>query len=86
MNKIIGSEDLRRDGIENVAQTCKSFSSPCQFVQLLKTGGTSQELKLVSKLGKTIQIRASVCTFYAKLEKLSFHVAHLPRTGRNVKK
>ena len=37
----------------------------------------------MSKLGKTIQIRASVCTFSVKLEKLSFHVAHLPRTGRN---
>ena len=36
----------------------------------------------MSKLGKKIQIRACVFTFSVKLEKWSFHVADLPRTGR----
>ena len=36
----------------------------------------------VSRLGKKIQIRACVFTFSLKLEKWSFHVADLPRTGK----
>ena len=40
----------------------------------------------VSKLGKNIQIRGYVSTesgaFSVKLEKSSFHVADLPRTGK----
>ena len=36
----------------------------------------------VSRLGKKLQIRACVFTFSLKLEKWSFHVADLPRTGK----
>ena len=36
----------------------------------------------MSKLGKKIQIRGCVITFSVKLEKWSFHVADLPRTGK----
>ena len=36
----------------------------------------------MSRLGKKIPIRACVFTFSLKLEKWSFHVAHLPRTGK----
>ena len=36
----------------------------------------------MSRLGKKIKIRGCVFTFSAKLEKWSFHVADLPRTGK----
>ena len=36
----------------------------------------------MSKLGKKIEIRACVFTYSVKLEKWSFHVADLPRTGK----
>ena len=36
----------------------------------------------MSRLEKKIQIRACVLTFSVKLEKWSFHVADLPRTGK----
>ena len=36
----------------------------------------------MSKLGKKIQIGGCVFTFPVKLEKWSFHVADLPRTGK----
>ena len=36
----------------------------------------------MSRLGKKIAIRACVFTFSLKLEKGSFHVADLPRTGK----
>ena len=40
----------------------------------------------VSKLGKKIQIRGCMFTFSVKLEKWSFHVADLPRTGKKCTK
>ena len=36
----------------------------------------------MSRLGKKIPIRACVFMFSLKLEKWSFHVADLPRTGK----
>ena len=36
----------------------------------------------MSKVGKKIEIRACVFTYSVKLEKWTFHVADLPRTGR----
>ena len=36
----------------------------------------------MSRLGKKIQICVCVFTFSLKLEKWSFHVADLPRTGK----
>ena len=36
----------------------------------------------MSKVGKKIQIRACVFTFSVRLEKWSFHVTDLPRTGK----
>ena len=36
----------------------------------------------MSRLGKKIQIRACVFNLSLKLEKWSFHVADLPRTGK----
>ena len=51
----------------------------------MKASGTTQEVNLeVSKTGKKIQIRGCVFTFSVKLEKWSFHVADLPRTGNKV--
>ena len=36
----------------------------------------------MSKLGKKIQSRACVFTFSVKLEKWSFYIADLPKTGK----
>ena len=36
----------------------------------------------MSKLGKKIEIRVCVFTYSVKLEKWTFHVADLPRTGK----
>ena len=51
----------------------------------MKSRGTTQELNLevrCQKLAKTIQISGCVFTFSVKLEKGSFHVADLHRTGK----
>ena len=51
----------------------------------MKTSRAARKLNLigaVSRLGKKIQIRASVFTFSLLSEKWSFHVANFRRTGK----
>ena len=65
---------------ENAPGTDSSSSSLPIFSSLWRDyPGTEFRGATVSKLGKKIQIRASVFTFSVKLEKWSFDVTNSPR-------
>ena len=73
-------EALKDIDPENAPGTDSSSSSLPIFSSLWRDyPGTEFRGATVSKLGKKIQIRASVFTFSVKLEKWSFDVTNSPR-------
>ena len=58
------------------------ITSVCFTFESLQDNPGTEFRCAVSMLEKNIQICACVLTFSVKLEKWSFHVAYLPRTGK----